>query len=68
MARLANKFSKKDAPVCNLLSRDELGAALGREQVVHVALAHKALSAKIVDESYRLAGFRKKNTIYTYLI
>ncbi len=46
------------APLVLAFSRAELGAALGREEVVHVALAPGALARRLLRETERLAGFR----------
>lgn len=45
-------------PVLTLFRADELGAALGRERTVHVAVAAGALAQKLRDDAERLAGFR----------
>jgi len=44
-------------PVVELFSARELGAALGREQAVHVALGPGALAKRLLAEASRLAGF-----------
>lgn len=44
-------------PLVTLFTAAELGAALGREQAVHVALAPGALAERLVAEASRLAGF-----------
>lgn len=46
------------APRVEILSRDELGLAFGRESVVHAAIAPGRLADRLVAESRRLAGFR----------
>lgn len=51
------------APLVLAFSRTELGAALGREEVVHVALAPGALARRLLRETERLAGFRSDVTI-----
>ena len=47
-----------DVPVVNVLSAGELGAALGRDMAVHVALKPGGLVATLEREMERLAGFR----------
>jgi predicted RNA-binding protein YlxR (DUF448 family) len=46
-----------DLPLVELFTATELGAALGREQAVHVALGPGALAKRLVVEGLRLAGF-----------
>jgi len=43
------------------LSASELGAAFGREKVIHGALAAGGLTNRVVEEASRLAGFRPSN-------
>jgi predicted RNA-binding protein YlxR (DUF448 family) len=45
-------------PVITLLRRDELGAALGRPDVVHLALAPGRMASALAMDARRLAGFR----------
>jgi predicted RNA-binding protein YlxR (DUF448 family) len=45
-------------PVITAFSRAELGAALGRESVVHAAVAPGGLARRLVGDVARLAGFR----------
>jgi len=40
------------------LTADELGAAFGREKVIHAALGAGGLSARVVEEAQRLKGLR----------
>ncbi|MCP5366316.1 MAG: RNA-binding protein [Hyphomicrobiales bacterium] len=47
------------APVLDLFGADELGRALGRERVVHAALAPGRLADRLMAEADRLAGFRR---------
>jgi predicted RNA-binding protein YlxR (DUF448 family) len=47
-----------DLPVITAFSKAELGAALGREGVVHVAVAPGRLAQRLVCYIRRLAGFR----------
>lgn len=57
IARLVAGAMPRPALV-SVLDRRELGAALGREDAVHVALRRGRLSTLFVDETLRLAGFR----------
>lgn len=45
-------------PVIEVLSRAELGTAVGREQAVHVLVAPGPLAETLVREAARLKGFR----------
>jgi hypothetical protein len=45
-------------PLVVAFSRDELGAALGRESVVHLAVAPGRLAERLLRDVERLAGFR----------
>jgi predicted RNA-binding protein YlxR (DUF448 family)/ribosomal protein L30E len=47
-----------DLPVITAFSKAELGAALGREGEVHVAVAPGGLARRLIDDVRRLAGFR----------
>jgi predicted RNA-binding protein YlxR (DUF448 family) len=47
-----------DLPVITAFSRAELGAALGREGLVHVAVASGGLTRRLIASVRRLAGFR----------
>jgi predicted RNA-binding protein YlxR (DUF448 family) len=47
-----------DLPVVTAFSRAELGAALGREGLVHVAVAPGRLAERLLCYIRRLAGFR----------
>ncbi len=49
-------------PVMDLLSRVELGTAMGREDAVHMAIAPGPLADGLRREGARLAGFRKGAT------
>ncbi len=53
LARLAPETSR-----VTLLDAAELGRAMGREMVVHVALAAGRLTERLERETCRLAGFR----------
>lgn len=48
------------AAVFGCLSADELGAAFGRQNVIHAALSGSGLSSKLGTDLNRLAGFREK--------
>jgi hypothetical protein len=43
------------------LTAQELGLAFGRENVIHAAVSKGGLSARILIEANRLAGFREKH-------
>lgn len=47
-------------PLVDCLTSAELGAAFGREHVVHAALAPGRLAEALVAETARLGGFRPK--------
>ena len=47
-----------DVPVIALLRADELSAALGRDNAVHVAVKEGRLAALLLRETTRLSGFR----------
>lgn len=47
----------RELPLIELFTAAEIGAALGRERTVHVALARGALAKRLVVEGMRLAGF-----------
>ena len=47
-----------DLPVITAFSKAELGAALGRERLVHVAVAPGRLAERLLSYIRRLAGFR----------
>jgi predicted RNA-binding protein YlxR (DUF448 family) len=47
-----------DLPLITAFSRAELGAALGREGIVHVAVAPGGLARRLIAAVRRLAGFR----------
>lgn len=49
-----------DLPLVNAFSRTELGAALGRDDVVHAAVAPGPLARRLLSDVERLAGFRPK--------
>ena len=47
-----------DVPLIVAFSSTELGAALGRESLVHVAVAPGGLAQRLQQDMARLAGFR----------
>jgi ribosomal protein L7Ae-like RNA K-turn-binding protein len=49
-----------DLPVITAFSKAELSAALGREGVVHVAVAPGRLAERLLCYTRRLAGFRAR--------
>ncbi|HTP76163.1 MAG TPA: RNA-binding protein [Rhizomicrobium sp.] len=51
-----------EIPAMNVLSRDELSVALGRENVVHAALFPGPLADRLALDAERLEGFRPRNT------
>ena len=55
--------ASKGAPVIKVFTGAELGSIFGRERTVYVAVAQKALGARILRESERLAGFRLAETV-----
>jgi predicted RNA-binding protein YlxR (DUF448 family) len=55
-ARMAARA--RGLPVIRLFSRVELGAALGRAEIVHLAFDQGALAAAFAAAAARLAGFR----------
>ncbi|MBV8060644.1 MAG: DUF448 domain-containing protein [Alphaproteobacteria bacterium] len=55
----------KDIATCRTLSRAELGAALGYEQIVYVGFAAHGLTEKLAVEVERLAGFNADTTTQT---
>lgn len=57
------KAQKSGIITTRLLSRTELGRPFGRTEVVHVWLQEGRLSAEILKEIRRLAGFRNKDTL-----
>lgn len=47
-----------DLPLITAFSRSELGACLGRDEVVHAAVAPGGLAQRLLRDVQRLAGFR----------
>ena len=50
-----------EIPALNVLSREELSVALGRENVVHAALFPGPLADRLALDAERLEGFRPRN-------
>lgn len=50
---------KGENTLISCLYAHELGLAFGRESVIHAALGAGGLNERIVEEAFRLAGFRK---------
>jgi uncharacterized protein len=48
----------RDVPSAAVLTADELGAAFGRERIVHVAVSGGTLCRRLLLDLSRLAGFR----------
>jgi uncharacterized protein len=53
----------REIPAASVLTAVELGAAFGRERVVHAAVGSGALAARLLAELSRLAGMRPAATI-----
>lgn len=47
-----------DAPVVDMFTSSELGATLGRDNVIHVALAKGRLTRTLLDDAARYDGFK----------
>jgi uncharacterized protein len=45
-------------PIATVLTAAEIGAAFGRDHVVHVAVGAGRLSSRLLDDLEKLAGFR----------
>lgn len=50
-------------PVVDAFTSSELGAALGRDNVIHVALAEGRLTRTFVDDAARYSGLKSPQTI-----
>ena len=50
------------APVVDVFTGAEMGAALGRDAAVHVALRAGGLTTALIEDAARYAGVRGKNT------
>ena len=53
----------RDLPSAAVLTADELGAAFGRERIVHVAVSGGTLCRRLLLDLSRLAGFRLAATL-----
>ena len=51
------------APVVDAFTSSELGAALGRDNVIHVALAEGRLTRTILDDAARYGGFKTPSAV-----
>jgi hypothetical protein len=51
-----------NVPVVEDFTSAELGGALGRDAVVHVALAIGALTERLLADTRRYRGFRRRET------
>ncbi|HEX5079882.1 MAG TPA: RNA-binding protein [Geminicoccaceae bacterium] len=56
--RLKLRRLAPELPLITAFSRGELGASLGREEVVHAAVAPGGLARRLLRDVERLAGFR----------
>ena len=66
MARAVGESLEADIPHRRLpFGRDALSAALGRENVVHVAIIDAAAAARVMADLERLAGFASPATMET---
>lgn len=52
------KLPADEGPTIACLSAGELGLSFGRDRVIHAALGHGGLTARIVQDAGRLAGLR----------
>lgn len=52
------RWGASDLPVVRAFSREELGAALGRPDVVHAAVLPGRMAERLLDDVARLGGFR----------
>lgn len=50
-----------DLPLIDLFDGGELGSALGRDHVVHVAVAPGAMAERLMQECERLGGYRRRD-------
>lgn len=48
-----------DVPVLTPFARHELGAAIGRDEIVHLAMAEGGVARRLLQELDRLQGFRE---------
>ncbi|MBV9523112.1 MAG: hypothetical protein JO010_09990, partial [Alphaproteobacteria bacterium] len=57
------RVAGSNLPLVEVLSAGEIGAAFGREHVVHAALAPGRLARELVGAAARLAGYRRPGGI-----
>lgn len=62
-AKLTAKARAIGVPEVACLTLVELGLALGRENVVHAAVAPGGLAQRLLDETNRLHGFRPRKAV-----
>ena len=62
-AKLSAKARAMGVPDLECLNLVELGLALGRENVVHAAVAPGGLALRLLDETNRLHGFRPRKAV-----
>lgn len=55
------KQAARDIDVADVLRSEELGRAIGRERIVHMAVAGGRLGDALLRETRRLAGFRDRS-------
>lgn len=58
-ARGRMKALAPDLPLVDLFGRQDLGAALGRDQAVHVLIRRGRLAQRLLTDAARLAGLRR---------
>jgi predicted RNA-binding protein YlxR (DUF448 family) len=59
-AKLRKRANAAGVPVLTLFSAEEIGLALGRENMVHAALGAERLARRFLEETRRFAGFRQE--------
>jgi ribosomal protein L7Ae-like RNA K-turn-binding protein len=57
-AKLRARAAQLGIPVVSILTAEEMGLALGRENMVHAGLGAERLGLRVLVEAGRLAGFR----------
>jgi len=58
--KLRQRARAAGIPVLRLFRAEEIGLALGRENMVHAALGAERLAQRFLEEAGRLAGFREE--------
>ncbi len=48
----------RGVPLASVLTAGEIGAAFGRDHVVHASIGHGPLSGRLLADAERIAGFR----------